>query len=198
MKYGYSRCSTNETKQDLQRQNRELEAAGAEVIFAEFEHGDAETKEQLNKLFSQIAAGDTLIVAEVSRLSRSTKQLCSIIDLVQSKCICLQILNSITIDCRNGELDAMTKAFLQMAGVFAELELTMTRARVKSGMANAKAKGKQIGRPSTTKNDIPEAFYKLYPLYIAKQMSKVQLAGALNLSRPTLDKYIKLAESVEG
>lgn len=195
MKYGYCRCSTNETKQDIERQARELRSAGAEQVITEFEHGDAENKEQLDNLFANLNKGDSIIVTEVSRLSRSTQQLCKLIEQVQNKQICLEILNSVKIDCRNGEIDPMTKAFLQMAGVFSELELSMIRARVKSGMANAKAKGKQIGRPTTTKEDIPESFIKLYPLYANKQMNKVQLAGALNLSRPTLDKYIKLYEA---
>ena len=38
MVYGYSRCSTNETKQDINRQVRELKTAGAEEIFMEYEH----------------------------------------------------------------------------------------------------------------------------------------------------------------
>ena len=99
--------------------------------------------------------GDTIITLEVSRLSRSTKQLCDIIDVVKEKKLRLTIVGSITIDCRNGEIDPMSEAFLQMAGIFGSLELAMIRARVKSGMANAAAKGKQIGRPQTTKKDIP-------------------------------------------
>ena len=54
---------------------------------------------------------------------------------------------------------------LQMAGVFSQLELAMIRARVKSGMAKAKAKGSAIGRPQTTKDDIPTLFLKHYPAY---------------------------------
>ena len=38
MTYGYARCSTNETKQDINRQVRELKSAGAEEIFLEYEH----------------------------------------------------------------------------------------------------------------------------------------------------------------
>ena len=47
---GYSRCSTNESRQDLNRQVRELKAAGAEVVYMEYEHGDAQTKKQLSML----------------------------------------------------------------------------------------------------------------------------------------------------
>ena len=57
----------------------------------------------------------------------------------------------------------MSEAFLQMAGVFSQLELAMIRSRVKSGMANAKVKGKKIGRPQTTKDGIPAVFFKHYP-----------------------------------
>ena len=66
------------------------------------------------------------------------------------------IVGSITVDCTDGEIDPMTNAFLQMSAVFAELELRIIRARVKSGMANAKAKGARIGRPPLTKDDIKE------------------------------------------
>lgn len=191
--YGYARCSTNETKQDLDRQTRDLYAAGAEIIFAEFEHGDAATKRELDKLLAVVKAGDTIVTHEVSRLTRSTKQLCDVIDTIREKKLRLQILGSITIDCRSGELDPMTKAFLQMAGVFAELELQMIRARVKSGMANAKAKGKEIGRPALTRDRIPDTFYKHYPLYTAKRITKKELAQLLNVSRPTLDKWIEVA-----
>lgn len=44
--HGYARCSTNETRQDIERQVRELRAAGATRIWMEYEHGDAPTKEQ--------------------------------------------------------------------------------------------------------------------------------------------------------
>lgn len=47
MKTGYARCSTNESKQDIERQVRELKQAGAERVFLEYEHGDAVIKEQL-------------------------------------------------------------------------------------------------------------------------------------------------------
>ena len=46
MIYGYARCSTNETKQDIDRQVRELKAAGAEKVYLEYEHGDSSVKQQ--------------------------------------------------------------------------------------------------------------------------------------------------------
>ena len=195
MNRGYSRCSTNEGKQDINRQVRELKAAGAEQIFVEYEHGDAKVKSQQQAMFAEAQAGDTIIVLEVSRLARSTQQLCEIIDLVREKHLRLVIVGSITLDCRNGQADPMSEAFLQMAGVFSQLELSMIRARVRSGMENAKAKGKQIGRPQVTADDVPSGFLRHYPAYKRGQLNVSELARVCNISRTTAYKYINLLES---
>ena len=192
MIYGYARCSTNESKQDINRQIKELKAAGAEEVICEYEHGDAKTKKELAMLLQLAQPGDTLITLEVSRLSRSTQQLCELIDVIRDKRLRLVIVGSITIDCRSGELDAMSSAFLKMAGVFSELELQMIRARVKSGMANAKAKGKHVGRPRACKEDIPAVFMKHYAAYVEGKMNVSELARICGLSRPTVYKYIKM------
>lgn len=179
------RCSTNEDKQDINRQIWELKAAGAEEVFFEYEHGDAKVKLQQAEMFERARAGDTIIVLEVSRLARSTQQLCEIIDRVMAKQLRLIIVGSITLDCRNGQAAPIREAFLQMAGVFSQLELAMIRARIKSGMQNAKAKGKKIGRPQLSKDDIPTVFFKHYPTYAAGKMNVSEL------SRPTVYRYLK-------
>ena len=194
MVYGYARCSTNESRQDIDRQVRELKAAGAEQIFLEYEHGDSAVKREQEQLFETVCEGDTIITLEVSRLARSTKQLCDILDLVKAKRIRLVITGSITMDCRSGQADPMTEAFLQMAGVFSQLELAMIRTRVKSGMDKARAKGRVIGRPQTTKDDIPTLFLKHYPAYRNKQLNLSELARVCGLSRTTAYKYLELLE----
>ena len=195
MNYGYARCSTNETKQDINRQVRELKAAGAEEIVVEYEHGDSKIKSQQAAMFDQAAAGDTIIVLEVSRLARSTQQLCEIIERVREKHLRLVIVGSITLDCRNGQADPMSEAFLQMAGVFSQLELAMIRTRVRSGMENARAKGKQIGRPQVSKEDIPAAFLRHYPAHKNGQLNISELARVCDISRTTAYKYKALLEA---
>ena len=190
--WGYARCSTNEDKQDINRQIRELKTAGADEVIFEYEHGDAKVKKNLHMLLETATEGDSIITLEVSRLSRSTQQLCQIIDTIRKKRLRLVIVGSITIDCRNGQTDPMSEAFLQMAGVFSQLELAMIRTRVKSGMENAKAKGKQIGRKPTTKDDIPATFYKHYPAFVAGTLNKSELARICGLSRPTVYKYLQI------
>ena len=195
MTYGYARCSTNETKQDINRQVRELKSAGADTLFLEYEHGDSKVKSQQEAMFAQAQAGDTILTLEVPRLARSTQQLCEIIDRVREKRLRLVIIGSITLDCREGRADPMSEAFLQMAGVFSQLELAMIRERVRSGMANAKAKGKQIGRPQTTKDSIPAIFLRHYPAYKSGQLNITELSRVCDLSRTTIYKYISLLET---
>ena len=70
------------------------------------------------------------------------------------------IMGTFVVDCK--ELDPMIEGMLK---IFSELERNIISQRVKSGMENAKANGKTIGRPSTISGDIPNVFYKHYPKY---------------------------------
>jgi len=194
MIYGYARCSTNEELQDIDRQKRELKELGAtdETIYFEYESGTKTDRAELNKLMNVLQQGDTIVTTEISRLTRSTRQLCDIIQIINDKGLKLIIKGSITIDCTNGDIDPMTNAFLQITGVFAELERNMISQRVKSGMQNAKEKGKAIGRPKTTTDDIPANFYKHYPKYKNGEINKMELSRLCALSYPTVYKYLRI------
>ncbi len=195
MLYGYARCSTNERQQDVQRQIRELKRQGAtdKTIYREYESGMKTNRAELSKLLDVVQPGDTIVATEVSRITRSTKQLCDIIEFAKSKRIKL-VLGSFVVDCSK-ELDPMTEGMLKMMGVFAELERNMISQRVKSGMENAKAKGKAIGRPPVTADDIPAVFYKHYPKYRQGEINKAEFSRLCGLSYPTIYKYIGIVES---
>ena len=198
MIYGYARCSTNDTKQDINRQIRELKQLGAtdKTIYKEYISGASTKKPEWNKLLAAIQEKDTIVVTEVSRISRSTKQLCEVIELIQQRKLKLVIKNSLTIDCTKGSLDPMTKAFLQISGVFSELEREITRERVKSGVANAKANGKRVGRPALTVDHVKEntKFMNCYKLWKEGHLKKTEIRKLTSLSRTTIDKYIHALE----
>ena len=196
MIYGYARCSTNEDKQDINRQIRELKEFGAtdKTIYLEYASGTKKDRIEFNKLLDIVVPGDTITTTEVSRLSRSTQHLCEIINIVKDKKLKLVIGNTMTIDCTKGELDPMTNAFLQMSGVFAELERNIISQRVKSGLDNARAKGQVLGRPKVSTDNLPKNFIKYYNQWKNKDIKKVEFARLLGVSRPTLDGYIKAYE----
>lgn len=194
MIFGYARCSTNEQMQDINRQVRELKQLGAtdETIYKEYESGMKENRAELKKLLNAVNGGDTIISTEVSRITRSTKQLCDIIEFAKDRHIKL-ILGTFVVDCTR-ELDPMTEGMLKMMGVFSELERNIISQRVKSGMANAKAKGKTIGRPATTEDDIPSVFYKHYPKYKKGEINKKEFSRLCSVSYPTIYKYLSIVE----
>lgn len=194
MIYGYARCSTNEKMQDINRQVRELKQQGAvdATIYLEYESGTKVNRTELNKLLNVVKSGDTIIATEVSRITRSTKQLCEIIELAKDRQIKL-VLGTFVVDCSR-ELAPMTEGMLKMMGVFSELERNIISQRVKSGMENAKSKGKAIGRPTTTADDIPSVFYKHYPKYKKGELNKKDLSRLCSLSYPTIYKYLRIVE----
>lgn len=191
--YGYCRCSTNETKQDITRQERELKALGvtdSKYIYKEYESGTKVNRVELQRLLNIAQEGDTIAATEASRITRSTKQLCEIIELAKDKHIKL-VLGNFIVDCTK-ELDPMTEGMLKMMGVFSELERNMISQRVKSGVANARAKGKIVGRPTLDINKVPQKVKDMYELLKDGSINKTDYAKMCNISRPTLDKYLKV------
>lgn len=116
MNYGYGRCSTNEKQQDITRQVRELKNQGVneENIYFEYASGVKEDRIQLKKLLANVKNGDTIIATEVSRITRSTKQLCEIIEFAKDKHIKL-VLGTFIVDCSK-ELDPMTERNVENDG----------------------------------------------------------------------------------
>ena len=192
--YGYARCSTDETRQDINRQVRELKAAGATdgTIYLEYQSGTKSDRIELSKVLLILKSGDTLLATEVSRITRSTSQLCAIIEMAKIKQVKL-ILGNFVVDCSNA-LDPMTEGMLKMTGLFAELERNMTVQRIRSGMANARAKGKQIGRRKLTQEEIPAIFYRYYPKYKNGEITKVELGRLCGLARSSVYRYLGIIE----
>ncbi len=194
--YGYARCSTNESKQDINRQKRELKKLGVQDdknIYWEYESGIKIERIELLKLIDIVKAGDTIVTTEVSRLTRSTKQLCDIMQLIQEKKLKL-IIGTFIVDCTADEIDPMTKGMLMMWGVFSEMERDIISQRVKSGMENARAKGKKIGRPKVDAANLPDKFLKHYPLYKTGAINISDFSKLISCSRTTVYKYINLIE----
>lgn len=193
--FGYARCSTNESKQDVQRQKRELKERGAtdKTIFMEYESGTKIDRPELNKLMEELKRNprSTLVTTEVSRITRSTKQLCDIIEIAKELHLKL-IIGGFIVDCTGNELDPMTEGMLKMMGVFAEMERKMTIDRIKSGLKNAKLKGVKLGRPALTIADIPKKVIEYFDRFQNKTISKMDYARVCGISRPTLDKYITI------
>jgi DNA invertase Pin-like site-specific DNA recombinase len=191
MVYGYARCSTGEDRQDIDRQKRELEMRGATQIFSEYASGAKSNRLEFDSVMNQIVEGDTLIVTEVSRLSRSLHELCHVVELAKSNKIKL-ICGSLVLDFISSEPCQMTLTMFYVMGIFGQYERGVTVERIRSGIANARANGKTVGRPKKTQNDVPQEVKDLLPKYKRGEIGKAEYAKKAGITRPTLYKYLQI------
>ena len=196
-KWGYARCSTNETKQDVHRQVRELKRMGVKDvdIYCEYASGLKNDRIELNKLLKQLEEGDEVYATEVSRLSRSTQHFVQLLGILKERKVKL-IVGSLTLDFSpNGTNDPMTIAMIMMMNIFSNLEIQMTKERIKSGLRNAAAKGKKLGRPRVTMESLPDNFTKHLPLYQNGQINKTEFASLIGVSRKCLYHYLDICNT---
>ena len=194
---GYCRISTNESKQDISRQSKELKDYGVleENIVYEFISG-TKNKPKLIELINKCETGDVIVSTELSRISRSFKDFQNTIELIKDKKLKLSLLmNNINVDFTKYKLDAFTEFFLNIMMAFNNLEVEVTRERVKSGLENARSKGVVLGRPKLTKEDIPDKFYRNLDLYKRGEINKVDFAKIMGWSRPKLNRILALNEN---
>lgn len=194
--YGYCRCSTNETKQNVKRQVRELKELGADFIYEEYVSGTRSDRKEYNKMLKAVSDGDTIVATEVSRLTRSTLQLCELMQLAKSKHLKIMIKDSMTLDYTTDKPDPIAEAMVSIAGVFAQLEHEVIVQRIKSGMETARANGKHLGREAITPANMPKnikrQLIRCAPLLQSGDMNHSELARLCDLSRPTVLKYLDM------
>ena len=180
MKIGYVRVST--VDQNEARQVEALKKYGIEKWYSEKVSGKDLNRPKLQEMLDFVREGDTIFIHDFSRISRSVKDLLSLIDLLEAKKVHLVSVKE--------NLDTSTPAgrlMLTMIGAINEFERANLLERQAEGIAIAKAKGKYKGRKAI---EINEAFIEGYNKYLARQLSKSALAKELGVSRPTLDKLI--------
>lgn len=180
MNIGYVRVST--VDQNEARQVEALKKYGIEKWYSEKVSGKDLNRPELQKMLDFAREGDTIYIHDFSRISRSVKDLLSLIDLLEAKKVHLVSVKE--------NLDTSTpggRLMLTMIGAINEFERANLLERQAEGIAIAKAKGKYKGRKAI---EINEAFIEGYNKYLARKLSKSALAKELGVSRPTLDKLI--------
>lgn len=180
MNIGYVRVST--VDQNEARQVEALKKYGIEKWYSEKVSGKDLNRPKLQEMLDFVREGDTIYIHDFSRISRSVKDLLSLIDLIETKKVHLVSVKE--------NLDTSTPAgrlMLTMIGAINEFERANLLERQAEGIAIAKAKGKYKGRKAI---EINEAFIEGYNKYLARKLSKTALAKELGISRPTLDKLI--------
>ena len=139
MLIGYARVSANE--QDTAIQVAALKSAQCERIFREKASGGRWERPELHRLLNQLRKGDVLVVWKLDRLSRSLRDVLTIMEQIANAKAGFRSLNE--------AIDTTSPAgpmMLQMLGSFAEFERAMLRERTKAGLESARKQGRIGGR----------------------------------------------------
>ena len=183
MNIGYVRVSTLE--QHEERQKIELrEKAKVEKIFLDKLSGKDTERPQLQAMLKFARKGDTVYVAEFSRLARSTKDLLDIVQRLMEKQVQVISLKE--------RFDTTTLAgeiAMNIFSAIAAFEKTIMLERQREGIALAKAQGKYRGRREAKK---PADWQDLVKKYKCREISTVsELVRICGCSRPTVYKWLK-------
>lgn len=139
MKFGYARISTQD--QDTQAQVAALKSAECDSTFEEQSSGGRWDRPKLHLLLDQLRTGDTVVVWKLDRLSRSLKDLLTILERIESAgATFLSLTESIDTSTPAGRM------MMQIVGSFAEFERAMLRERTKHGLESARKEGRIGGR----------------------------------------------------
>lgn len=180
MKFGYARVSTAE--QDLSMQISALEQAGCDEVLSEQASGTMTARPQLERLIDKLRPGDVIVVWRLDRLGRSLKHLVELIELFTEKEIELVSLNE--------QIDTTTatgKLMLHLFAMLAEFERNLISERTKAGLAAARARGRNGGRPKAmTDKQIRLARAMMKDPYVTKK----EVAEQLGVSVSTLYRHV--------
>jgi len=181
MLIGYARVSTDD--QNLELQKDALTQAGCERIMKDHLSGIRTERPGLNAALDFARHGDILVVWRLDRLSRSLKDLIEMVILLESKGVELKSLKeSIDTSSTSGKL------IFHMFGALAEFERNLICERTHAGLAAARARGRKGGRPKALDSDKQSMAVTLYN---EKKHTVKRICQIMEISKPTLYKYIK-------
>jgi DNA invertase Pin-like site-specific DNA recombinase len=183
---GYARVSTIE--QSLDRQTDALTNAGAVKLFTEKVTGKKSDRPELIRLIDHLRDGDIVVISELTRLSRSTKDLFAIVELIQSKGADIRSLKETWLDTTTPHGKLMFTIFAGLS----QFEADLTAQRTREGLAAARARGRLGGRPKTDTNKIKQAL----KLYGSNDYTVKEIAELTGVKKSTLYRNIALSSRV--
>ncbi|MDA1860987.1 recombinase family protein [Bacillus tropicus] len=184
MIFGYARVSTK--KQSLDMQLDELKRYGCEEIITEKESGAKKDRKELHLLLSKLRKDDTLVVYKLDRLGRTMHQLVNLLQEFNEKGI-----HFVSIKDGIDTSTTMGRFLFHIFGAMAEMEREVINERVISGVAAAKARGREGGRK---KAHTPQQIQGMMEM-LASGKTKVEVCEMFDVARATLYRYIKEHDS---
>ena len=181
MMRGYARVST--VDQHLDRQLLALQEAGCNEIYAEKISGTKkDNRSELQRLLAELQTRDTVIVKELTRVSRSTQDMLQLVAEITAKGCFIKSLSESWLDTASPAGELVLTIFAGLA----QFERKLMLQRCNEGREVAKSKGVQMGRPKKGGKQLEFAL----SLYNSQQMSIRKICEATGIAKATLCRRI--------
>lgn len=178
---GYARVSTVDQEPALQLDA--LNKAGCGKVFTDKASGALERRPQLDKMMEHLRPGDTVVVWRLDRLGRSLRNLIALIDDLA--------VNEVGFKSLTEAIDTTTaggKLIFSIFGALAEFERSLIRERTMAGLAAARARGRNGGRPPKM---TPEKIELAKKLYMEKTHTVEEIGNLLGVTRKTIYRHLE-------
>ena len=187
---GYARVSSN--GQELRLQLDALQQAGCSKkhIFTDKVSGAKSARPGLDQCLGQLKPGDTLVVWRLDRLGRSVRHLIDVVEDLGKRGVGFRSL-------RDGAIDTTTasgKLIFHIFTALAEFERSLIQERTRAGLDSARARGRLGGRPPMSLDD--PRIQTAKTLHANKKMPVVDICKTLQISRPTLYRWLAMKSAV--
>lgn len=187
--FGYARVSTND--QNLESQIDQIRTSGFPIfkIFADKVSAKDLKRSEFKNLLQEVQPGDTIVFTDLSRITRSTKDMLELLQQLEERKVFLKALNQNFIN--TSEKNPFNKMLIMIVAALAELERDMIRERTRVGLESARNRGRLGGRPKTNPKDVSYAIME----YKKNIKSVGQICKEVGISESTLYRYLRAEKS---
>lgn len=182
MKIGYIRVSSEE--QNTIRQEALMRELDVDEVYIDRMSGKNANRPELQRMMEYVRHGDTVIVSEISRFARNTRDLLELVELLTKK--------GVEFVSKKEAIDTTTptgKFMLTVFGAVAELEREYILQRQREGITIAKAQGKYTGRKAMQ----PPDFERVVGQWRRREITAVEAMRTLKMSKTTFYRKVKEA-----
>ena len=194
--YGYARVSSID-----QNENRQIDALldkgiSWDNLYIDKQSGKDFNRPQYKRMLKKLKPGDTLFIMSIDRLGRNYEEIQNQWRiLTKEKKINISVLDMPLLDTRNGQ-DLMgtfiADLVLQILSFVAQNERENIRKRQEQGIAAAKERGVEFGRP---RRDVPENFQRIVREWEGR---KIPLSQALEMSGLSQSTFFRRVKELRG
>ena len=196
--YGYMRVSSADQNEDRQRRAMDQVGVPRRNLYMDKQSGKDFLRPQYQRMVRRLKKGDLLYVLSIDRLGRNYEDIQSQWRILTREIgVDICVLDMPLLDTRNGK-DLMgtfiADLVLQILSFVAQNERESIRQRQAQGIAAARARGVQLGRP---KLPLPDNFPSILQAWESRQISTEEVLSMTGMSRTTFYRRVRELQAAQ-